>query len=67
MLLVAGAAGWETIRAVIKASRAIALPDQMASLPRTHYLAGRQAAQEFISLHGEPVPLTSGSLACTGQ
>lgn len=66
-MLIVGALSWAFFDNSTIAADAIALPDQLAGLPRTDYRTGTQALAEFENLHGKQFPLTSGAIGIYGD
>ncbi len=59
--------GWLYYSSLISNPSAVPLPDQIAGLPLTTKMTGKQAVEEFDMLHNEHFPLTSGAVGIYGD
>lgn len=61
-----GALGWFYLNNLVSRPVVVLLPTRIAGLPLTDQLTGAQAAENFISLHDQKFPITSGAIGFYG-
>lgn len=67
ILLIFATGGWLYFTNLISNPATAPLPYQLAGLPLTMKMTGRQATEEFDMLHNEHFPLTSGAVGIYGD
>ncbi|RIK32562.1 MAG: hypothetical protein DCC56_01760 [Anaerolineae bacterium] len=61
-----GAAGWFYLDNLVKHPAALTLPERIAGLSLTDQMTGAEAAENFINLHNQRFPITSGAIGFYG-
>lgn len=61
------AIGWLYYEQKVANPGPVSIPATLASLPLTGQMTGKQAAFDFLQLHGKQFPLTSGAVGVYGE
>lgn len=65
--LLLGAAGWFYLSNLVNHPAILPLPERIAGLPLTDRMTGSDAAENFINLHNQKFPITSGAIGFYGN
>jgi len=60
------ALGWFYLDNLVRHPAVVSLPKQLAGLPLTDRMTGTEAAENFINLHRQKIPITSGAIGFYG-